>query len=71
MKKNVGALDRVIRLLLAVVIGMLWYNGTITGILGIVLAVVAAALLVTGLVGSCPLYTVLNLSTKRTASQAV
>jgi hypothetical protein len=63
MKKNMGIADRIIRALVAVVIFALYFSGIITGTLGIVLMVVAAIFLLTGLVSFCPLYTVVGLST--------
>ncbi len=41
MKKNMGTTDRVIRFIVAAVIGVLYYTGTISGTLGIVLLVLA------------------------------
>ena len=50
MKKNMGKLDRLLRSIAALVIGYLLINGTISGTLGIVLAVVAIAFLVTSMI---------------------
>jgi Protein of unknown function (DUF2892) len=60
---NVGKIDRVIRLILATVIAVLWALGTVQGWLGIILLVVAAILLLTALFGTCPLYSLLGIST--------
>jgi len=62
MKKNMGAADRVIRIILAAVFAYLYFSNTVTGTLGIVLLVVGAVFLLTSLVSSCPLYSVLGLS---------
>lgn len=56
MKKNMGAADRLIRVLIAAAIGYLYYDGIITGTLGIVLLVAAGVFLLTSLVSFCPLY---------------
>jgi len=56
MKKNMGAADRLIRVLIAAAIGYLYYAGIITGTLGIVLLVAAGVFVLTSLVSFCPLY---------------
>ena len=63
MKKNMGTVDRVLRIVLALVLGFLYYNGTITGTLGIVAIVVAVVFAATSFVSFCPLYTIFGLST--------
>lgn len=63
MKKNMGTTDRVIRLIIAAVIGVLYYTGTISGTLGIVLLVLAGVFVLTSFVSFCPLYLPFGLST--------
>lgn len=63
MKKNMGTADKIIRLIIAAVLAFLFYNGTITGTLGIVAVVVAIVFALTGLVSFCPLYTLLGINT--------
>ena len=63
MKKNMGSADRVIRLLLAAVFAALYFTGTVTGTLGLVLVILGAVFLLTSLVSFCPLYTLVGLST--------
>lgn len=63
MTRNMGNLDRILRTIVAVVVGFLVYNGNITGTLGTVLAVVAVVFLLTSLISFCPLYKLLGLST--------
>jgi len=63
MKKNMGSADRVIRILLAVVVLVLYFTNIITGTLGIVLLVLAGIFLVTSLVSFCPLYTFIGFNT--------
>ena len=63
MKKNMGDADRVIRILLAVIFSALYFTGTVTGILGIVLLVAGGIFLLTSLVGVCPLYSIIGVST--------
>ncbi len=63
MKKNMGSADRIIRLVLAAIAVFLYYNGTLAGTLGIVALVVASVFALTSLVGFCPLYRIVGLST--------
>ncbi len=63
MKKNMGNTDRIIRFIIAAVIGILYYTGTISGTLGIVLLVLAGVFLLTSFISFCPLYAPFGLST--------
>ena len=63
MKPNMGSTDRILRALVAVVIAILYFTGTITGTLGIVLLVLAVVFLLTSVVSFCPLYAPLGIST--------
>jgi hypothetical protein len=65
MKKNMGTLDRIIRVSLVVLIAVLYFTGVISGTWAIVLGVVAAVFLITSLVGVCPLYMPFGLSTRK------
>lgn len=56
MSRNMGSLDRGLRLVIAVVLVVLAANGTIAGTWAIVAYVVAAVLAGTSLVGTCPAY---------------
>ena len=58
-----GSADRVIRLIIAAVVGVLYYTGTISGTLGIVLLVLAGVFVLTSFVGFCPLYAPFGLKT--------
>ena len=69
MKNNMGSLDRSIRVLAAIAIAILYFSGTITGTLGVVLLVIAGVFLLTSLIGFCPLYTILGLNTCSRKSQ--
>jgi hypothetical protein len=65
MKENMGAVDRGIRIVAAIVIATLYFGGQISGTLGAVLGIVALLLLLTSLVGFCPLYVPLKISSGR------
>jgi len=63
MKKNMGGVDRIIRIIIAIVVGVLYYMGTISGTLGTVLLVVAGVFLLTSFINFCPLYSILGINT--------
>jgi hypothetical protein len=63
MKRNMGTIDRIIRILLASVVIVLYLNGSITGVAAIILGIVAFIFIVTSLIGFCPLYVPLKIST--------
>ena len=70
MKKNMGAVDRVVRTVIALVIVALLFKGVISGVLGIVLGVLAVVFLATSAIGSCPLYVPLKISTGKPTGSA-
>ena len=70
MKKNMSSADRVIRLLVAIVIAILYFTNIIVGTLGIVLLVLAAVLVLTSLAGFCPLYGLLGINTNKKMTQS-
>jgi len=56
MKKNMGIIDKAIRILVAIVLAILFFTNVITGILGIILLVLAGVFVLTSLISFCPLY---------------
>jgi len=58
-----GYTDRILRVLAAVVLGVLYYQGIISGTWAIVLLVLAAIFVITSLVSFCPLYDPFGIST--------
>jgi len=65
MKKNVGTIDKVIRILVAVLVVVLYFTNVISGTLGIILLALAAILVVTSLLSFCPIWKVAGLSTRK------
>ena len=63
MKFNMGKFDRIIRFALAVVIGVLYLAGIISGTAAIILGVVAAIFILTSFIGCCPAYLPFGMST--------
>ena len=60
-----GMIDRVVRVMLALAVGVLYFTGTISGAVAIILGVLAIIFLLTGIVGFCPLYWPFKFSTLR------
>ncbi len=65
MKKNMGSVDRIVRVILAIVLAVLYFTGIIGGTLGIVLLVLGGIFLLTSLVSFCPLYAPFGLRTNK------
>lgn len=63
MKKNMGSTDKIVRILVAVVIGILFYTNVIAGTLGIILLIFAAIFVATSFIIFCPLYLPFGIST--------
>lgn len=70
MKKNMGSMDKGVRILLAVIIAILYFTNQITGIAAIVLGAFAIIFLLTSLVGFCPLYAPFRLSTLKKSEKS-
>lgn len=64
MKKNMGAVDRIIRVSLAVLVAVLYFTNVISGTWAIILGVLSIVFLLTSLVSFCPLYTIFGISTR-------
>lgn len=65
MKRNMGIADRVIRIVLAAVVAVLYFAHQLSMVAAIILGILAVVFLATGIVGVCPLYLPFGLSTKR------
>ncbi len=63
MKKNMGIADRTIRILIAILLGILILAGQIVGVTATILGIAAIVLLLTSVIGFCPLYVPLKRST--------
>ncbi|HTO77588.1 MAG TPA: DUF2892 domain-containing protein [Thermoanaerobaculia bacterium] len=68
MKKNMGTIDRAIRILAAVAIVVLYFTGRISGTLAIVLGAFAVIFLVTSSIAWCPGYAPFGFSTRKRAT---
>lgn len=65
MKKNVGSIDRMVRILVAFVVAVLYITDQVTGLAAIILGVVAVIFLVTSSLSFCPIYAGLKVSTNK------
>lgn len=63
MKKNMGTVDRVIRIIIAAIVGVLYFTEVITGTWGIILLVLSAVFVLTSLISFCPLYAPFGIKT--------
>ena len=65
MKKNMGLADKIIRVVIAALVGILYFTGHISGVSAILLGIIAVIFLVTSLIGYCPLYLPFGISTRK------
>lgn len=65
MPKNMGLIDKIIRLIIAAVIIILYFTGQISGVAAVILGIFAVIFIATSLIGTCPLYLPFKISTKK------
>jgi uncharacterized MAPEG superfamily protein len=65
MKKNMGTADRAVRVIVAVIFGVLILTNAVSGVLAGVLGVLAVVFVLTSIVGFCPLYVPFGISTMK------
>lgn len=65
MKTNMGSIDRVVRIIIAIAISVLFFTNIITGILAIVLLILAGVFVLTSLVSFCPIYVIVGVRTNK------
>lgn len=63
MKKNMGGMDRTIRVIIALAVGALYYFNVITGTVAYILLALAVVFVLTSFISFCPLYTLLGINT--------
>ncbi len=63
--KNMGSVDRIIRVVVALVFGYLYFSRTVAGTLGIVLLVLGVVFLLTSFISFCPLYLPFKIKTNK------
>jgi len=65
LNQNMGNTDRIIRVIVAAVIGVLYFTNAISGTLGLILLILAVIFLLTSIFSFCPLYLPFKFSTKK------
>jgi len=65
MKKNMGTIDKSVRILVAAVVVLLFFTNVITGTLAYVLLALAVVFVMTSFLSFCPLYLPFGLSTRK------
>jgi hypothetical protein len=65
MKANMGSIDKIVRILAALIISALYFTHIINGTVAIILLVIAAVLILTSFISFCPLYLPFGISTKK------
>ena len=63
MKQNMGNADRIIRMIIAAAIAVLYYQDIISGTLAYILLAVAGIFVITSIAGTCPLYSLIGINT--------
>ena len=61
--KNIGKTDKIVRVLIAVLFTVLFLNQLVTGVMGVILVILAGVFLLTSIVGTCPLYLPFKINT--------
>lgn len=64
MNKNIGTTDKIVRILLAIILGGLIFSGVLQGTAGMIAGIVAVILVLTSLINFCPIYAPFKLSTR-------
>lgn len=65
MKRNMGTTDRVLRVLVAVVIAVLYFTHQISGTWAIVGLIISGIFILTSLISFCPLYLPFGINTRK------
>lgn len=63
MQANMGTIDRVVRVAVALVVAGLILSNMVQGVLAIVLGILAAVFVLTSVISFCPLYKPFGIST--------
>ncbi len=65
MKANMGSIDKIVRILAALILAALYFTHIINGTVAIILLVIAAVFIITSFISFCPLYLPFGISTKK------
>jgi hypothetical protein len=65
MKKNMAIVDRIGRVVLVALVVVLYFAHVLSPVAAVILGILAVVFLLTSIVGTCPIYLALGISTKR------
>lgn len=65
-----GSTDKIIRIIVAAIFAALYFTGTVTGTLGIVLLVLGVVFVGTSAISFCPLYSIVGINTNPESKKA-
>uniref|UniRef100_UPI004049C4D4 YgaP family membrane protein n=1 Tax=Flavobacterium sp. TaxID=239 RepID=UPI004049C4D4 len=65
MKQNMGSMDKIIRVFLAILVGVLYYFEIINGTIALILGILSVVFILTSLVSFCPLYLPFGINTRK------
>lgn len=71
MKANLGLIDKVVRVAIAVLVTVLFFTEIISGIMVFISLIVAVVLLITSSMSYCPVYGVCGINTKKKLNDKV
>jgi hypothetical protein len=69
MKKNMGIVDKTIRILIAIVIAIIYFTNVISGTTAIILGILAIVFALTAFISFCPLYLPFGIHTGKKEQQ--
>lgn len=69
MKKNMAIVDRIVRVVIVALVAVLYFTHQLSPVAAIILGVLAVVFLLTSIVGTCPIYMLLGISSKRKPAQ--
>jgi hypothetical protein len=69
MKANMGTVDKVVRILVAIIIAILYSTNQISGSVAIILLILASIFIITSFISFCPLYLPFGISTRKKEKQ--
>lgn len=68
MKKNIGNIDKIIRITVAIILSLLVSTEIVTGTFGYILLAFGLFLLLTGVINFCPIYSFFKTNTRKLKS---
>jgi hypothetical protein len=69
MQKNMGAIDRLVRFVIGVILAILVIANVVKGVGAVILGIIAILMLFTSIFGFCALYVPLKMSTLKKKSE--